>query len=108
VKRVSFVAQSRRGDCCRGRGLAGARQRVQSLRVRVRMRGWAGRAVEPMDLEDEKTWLRGWIIRMRTLLRFAIDPRVETGMKEFIVDAEERLEELQRNHVDPFKDAPGG
>ena len=64
--------------------------------------------MSPIDWEDEEMWLRGWIIRMRTLLRFASDPRVETGIKEFIVDAEQRLEELQRHRVDPFDEAPGG
>jgi hypothetical protein len=61
-----------------------------------------------MRSEDEEIWLRGWIIRLRTLFRFAIDPRVETGLKDFIIDAERRLERLQREKVDPFEDAPGG
>ncbi len=26
------------------------------------------------DLKDEEAWLRAWIIRLRTLLRFAIHP----------------------------------
>jgi hypothetical protein len=34
------------------------------------------------DLDAEEAWLRAWIIRLRTLLRFAIHPRVETGLKD--------------------------
>jgi hypothetical protein len=60
------------------------------------------------DLNDEEAWLRAWIIRLRTLLRFAIHPEVETGLKQFIADAERRLEQLQREQIDPFEDAPGG
>ena len=60
-----------------------------------------------MDFEDEETWLRGRIVRLRTILRFAKDPRVEAGLKEFIADAEARLELLQRR-FDPFDEAPGG
>ena len=60
------------------------------------------------DLKDEEAWLRAWIIPLRTLLRFAIHPEVETGLKDFIADAERRLERLQREQIDPFEDAPGG
>jgi hypothetical protein len=60
------------------------------------------------DLNNEEAWLRAWIIRLRTVLRFAIHPQVETGLKEFIADAERRLEQLQREQIDPFEDAPGG
>jgi hypothetical protein len=60
------------------------------------------------DLDDEEAWLRAWIIRLRTLLRFAIHPEVETGLKQFIADAERRLERLQQEQIDPFEDAPGG
>ena len=59
-----------------------------------------------MNFEDEEPWLRGCIIR--TLLRFAKDTRVEVGLRDVIPDAERRLEHLQRQHIDPFEDAPGG
>jgi hypothetical protein len=61
-----------------------------------------------MDWNDEELWLRSCIIRLRTLLRFALHPEVEAGLKALIGDAEERLDELQREQVDPFEDAPGG
>ncbi len=61
-----------------------------------------------MSLENEEMWLRAWIIRLRTLLRFAIHPEVEAGLKDFITDAERRLEQLQNEQIDPFEDAPGG
>ena len=61
-----------------------------------------------MDLEDEEVWLRAWIIRVRTLLRFAQAPEVESGLKEFIADAEARLELLQRRREHPFNEVPGG
>jgi hypothetical protein len=60
------------------------------------------------DWPDEEAWLRGCIIRLRTLLRFAKDERVEAGLKNIIADAEKRLEQLQREQIDPFEDAPGG
>jgi hypothetical protein len=59
-----------------------------------------------MDLEDEEIWLRAWIIRLRTISRFTQNPEVEAGHKEFIADAEARLELLQRR-FDPFNEAPG-
>ena len=49
-----------------------------------------------MALEDEETWLRRHVVRLRTMLRFAKDPRTEAGLKEFIADAEERLEVLEK------------
>ena len=41
-----------------------------------------------MELEAEETWLRKRIIRLRTVLRYANDPRTEAGLREFIADAE--------------------
>jgi hypothetical protein len=58
-----------------------------------------------MDLENEETWLRTRVIRLRTMLRFAKDPRTEAGLKEFIADAEERLDALERRHRYQAKDA---
>ena len=68
--------------------------------------------MSPIDWEDEEAWLRGVIIRviirLRTLLRFAKDDRVEAGLKDIIGDAEGRLEQLQHQQFDPFDEAPGG
>jgi hypothetical protein len=52
--------------------------------------------------------LRGVIIRLRTLLRFTQDERVEAGLKDIVGDAERRLEQLQHQQFDPFDEAPGG
>jgi hypothetical protein len=49
----------------------------------------------PAELEDELTWLRHRIVRMRTILRFAKDPRAETGLRDLIAEAESRLEALE-------------
>ena len=54
-----------------------------------------GRAVSQIDWEDEEAWLRGVIIRLRTLLRFTKDDRVEAGLKDIVGDAERRLKQLQ-------------
>ena len=59
-------------------------------------------------LQDEESWLRGCIIRLRTVLRFTKDERVDAGLKDIIADAESRLEQLQREQIDPFEDATGG
>ena len=40
-----------------------------------------------VEWEDEEAWLRARIIRLRTILRYAKDPQVEIGLKEFIADA---------------------
>jgi hypothetical protein len=48
----------------------------------------------PTEPEDELTWLRR-VVRMRTILRFAKDPRTETGLRELIADAEARLDVLE-------------
>jgi hypothetical protein len=44
-----------------------------------------------MELEDEPTWLRHRVARLRAALRFATEPRVESILRELIADAEERL-----------------
>jgi hypothetical protein len=49
----------------------------------------------PTQPEDELTWLRHRVVRMRTILRFAKDPRTETGLRELIADAEARLDVLE-------------
>jgi hypothetical protein len=48
------------------------------------------------ELEDEESWLRRRVIRFRTMLRYAKDSRVGTDLREFIADAEERLELLEK------------
>ena len=49
----------------------------------------------PKEIEDEVSWLRHRIMRMRTILRFAKDPRTEAGLRELITDAEARLAALE-------------
>ena len=44
-----------------------------------------------MELEDEATWLRYRVLRLRAALRFALVPEVESILRELIADAEERL-----------------
>jgi hypothetical protein len=48
-----------------------------------------------MDFEDEHTWLRHRVRRLRTILRYVKEPRAETGLRELIADAEQRLEQLE-------------
>ena len=55
-----------------------------------------------MEWEDEEAWLRARIIRLRTILRYAKDPQVEIGLKEFIADAEARLDMLERSRLRPL------
>jgi hypothetical protein len=49
----------------------------------------------PTEIEDEISWLRHRIVRMRTILRFAKDTRIEAGPRELITDAEARLTALE-------------
>jgi hypothetical protein len=49
----------------------------------------------PTEIEDEVTWLRHRIVRMRTILRFAKDARTEAGLRELIGEAEARLAALE-------------
>jgi hypothetical protein len=49
-----------------------------------------------LDLEPEENWLRHRLRRLRTILRYANEPRVESGLRELIADAEERLDLLER------------
>jgi hypothetical protein len=48
-----------------------------------------------MDFEDESTWLRHRVLRLRTILRFVTDARAESGLRELIAEAEQRLEQLE-------------
>jgi hypothetical protein len=52
-------------------------------------------AIVPIEIEDEVGWLRHRIVRMRTILRFAKDARIEAGLRELITDAEARLTALE-------------
>jgi hypothetical protein len=48
-----------------------------------------------MAIDPELLWLRPRVIQMRALLRYAKDARVETALKDLIIDAENRLEALE-------------
>jgi hypothetical protein len=62
-----------------------------------------------VELENEEAWLRARIIRLRRLLRYVKDTHVEAGLKEFIGDAEARLDKLEGKRLRPLEDeAPGG
>jgi hypothetical protein len=50
-----------------------------------------------MAIEKESIWLRPRVIQMRALLRHVKNARVETALREFITDAESRLEELDEH-----------
>lgn len=60
---------------------------------------WIVKGMGAVELEPEEIWLRKRIIRLRTVLRYAKDPRTEAGLKEFIGDAEHRLEMLQKKPI---------
>jgi hypothetical protein len=50
-----------------------------------RYRGAGSGSEQPMgliDIEDEKAWLRRYVMRLRTILRFAVDDRVALGQGE--------------------------
>jgi hypothetical protein len=47
-----------------------------------------------MDLEDEEAWLRHRVLRLRTILRTARQPDIETALRVLIGEAEARLEKL--------------
>jgi hypothetical protein len=48
-----------------------------------------------MPTAPEILWLRSRIIRMRALLRYAKDSRVEAGLRELISEGEARLDWLE-------------
>jgi hypothetical protein len=48
-----------------------------------------------MEWEDESTWLRHRVLRLRTILRYMKDARAESGIRELIGDAEQRLDQLE-------------
>ena len=60
-----------------------------------------------MEWEPEENWLRHRVKRLRTILRFAKEPRAEELLKELIKEADERLAALaatsigrRRGHAD--------
>ena len=53
------------------------------------------RIIMPTELQDEVSWLRHRIVRMRTILRFAKEARAESGLRELIAEAETRLAALE-------------
>jgi len=59
------------------------------------------------DIEDEEEWLRHRLVRLRTVMRFALDARVKIVLKEFITDAEERLDKLGSLRKSPASRRPG-
>jgi len=55
-----------------------------------------------VELEEEEIWLRHRVGRLRAALRIAKEPRVEAILRELIIDAEKRLELIERaNAKDP-------
>lgn len=59
-------------------------------------------------VEKEEIWLRHRVRRMRAMLRYATDPRVESGLRELIGDAEDRLEALQSQQRSPAPRSAAG
>jgi hypothetical protein len=53
-----------------------------------------------MAIEQEAAWLRARVIQMRSLLRHVENARVENVLREFIADAETRLELLDEQARD--------
>jgi hypothetical protein len=48
-----------------------------------------------VELQDEETWLRFRILRMRAALRFALSPAVQNILRELVADGEARLQRLE-------------
>ena len=57
-----------------------------------------------MDFEDESTWLRHRVLRLRTILRYVKDARAESGLRELIAEAEQRLEQLEATEHESVND----
>jgi hypothetical protein len=55
------------------------------------------------DLEPEEIWVRHRLRRLRTIPRYAKEPRVESGLRELITEAEERLNLLEQQQVPQSK-----
>ena len=69
--------------------------------IRFSMAG--AEALPMLDLEPEENWLRHRLRRLRTILRYAKEPRVESGLRELLADAEERLDLLERQKMPQSK-----
>jgi hypothetical protein len=69
---------------------------------------FGGEREPPVELENEEAWLRARIIRLRRLLRYVKDTQVEAGLKEFIGDAEARLDKLEGKRLGLIDDEPPG
>jgi hypothetical protein len=54
---------------------------------------------QSMEWEDEEAWLRGKIVRLRAILRYAKVESAEGALKEFVAEAETRLELLQSRRL---------
>jgi hypothetical protein len=54
-----------------------------------------------LDFEEEEIWIRHRLRRMRALLRYAKEIKVEVGLRELIAEAEERLEILEQRQTLP-------
>ena len=52
---------------------------------------WAVVAVTPQAFHDEYSWLRHGLSRLRTILRYAKDARVESGLREVIANQKSAL-----------------
>ena len=61
-----------------------------------------------MPLENEQTWLTHRLKRLRMILRFATDPRIEDPLRELIGDAEVRLAALEGHSHACRQDREGG
>jgi hypothetical protein len=56
-----------------------------------------------MECEEQEMWFRHHVQRLRTILRFATDPSIETPLKEVINDAEAYLEMLAAKRSEASK-----
>ena len=56
-----------------------------------------------MRWQDESSWLRYRVVRMRTALRFAMSPEVTNILRELIADGEARLLALDANEFPEVK-----
>ena len=50
-----------------------------------------------MEFEDEYSWLGRYVLRLRPILRYVMDPRADRRLRELVVEAEERLEQLDES-----------
>ncbi len=52
-----------------------------------------------VEFEEEEIWLRHRVGRLRAALRLTKEPRVEAILRDLIIDAEKRLELIERANV---------